>query len=107
MLVRFYTGGTRFYVGCEIFQQEKSAHRLPVGLLEPFALHEQKWADVSMDLIVGLPRFDEGNDGILTIVDRPMKMVHLVPVQRRFQQLKQPDLLEKYWGIIWDFSLCT
>ena len=34
-----------------------------------------------MDFIVGLPRSNNGNDGILTIVDRETKMVHLVPIK--------------------------
>ena len=43
-----------FVLSCEICQQEKSVHRLPAGLLEPLTLPEQKWADVSLDFIMGL-----------------------------------------------------
>ena len=68
-------------LGCEVCQQEKSVHRLPAGLLEPLTLPEQKWADVSMDFIMGLPRIGTSFDGILTVVDRATKMVHLVAVQ--------------------------
>ena len=67
-------------LGCEVCQQEKSVHRLPTGLLEPLTMLEQKWADVSMDFIMGLPKTDNGFDGILTVVDRATKMVHLVLV---------------------------
>ena len=63
-------------------QQEKSVNKVSAGLLEPLTLPEQKWADVSMDFIMGLPRSSNGNDGILTMVDRAMKMVHLVPVKK-------------------------
>ena len=42
-----------FVLGCEVYQQEKSVHRLPACLLEPLTLPEQKWADVSMDFIIG------------------------------------------------------
>ena len=70
-----------FVLGCEVCQQEKSVHRLPAGLLEPLTLPEQKWADVSMDFIMGLPKTDNGFDGILMVVDRATKMVHLVSVQ--------------------------
>ena len=56
-------------------------NKLPAGLLEPLTLPEQKWADVSMDFIMGLPRTDSGNDGILTVVDRATNMVHLVLVK--------------------------
>ena len=67
-------------LGCEICQQEKGVHRLPAGLLEPLTLPEQKWADVSMDFIMGLPKTGDGFDGILIVVDRATKMVHLVAV---------------------------
>ena len=53
-----------FVLGCEVCQQEKSVHRLPAGLLEPLTLPEQKWADVSMDFIMGLPKTDNGFNGI-------------------------------------------
>ena len=71
-----------FVLGCPVCQQEKSVHKVPAGLLEPLTLPEQKWADVSMDFIMGLPRTDNGNDAILTVVDRATKMVHLVPVKQ-------------------------
>ena len=71
-----------FVLVCEVCQQEKSVHRLPAGLLEPLTLAEQKWGNVNMDCIMGLPRSDEGNDGILTVVQRATKMVHLVPVKQ-------------------------
>ena len=45
-------------------------------------LPEEKWADVSMDFIMGLPVSEHGSDGILTVVDRATKMVHLVPVKQ-------------------------
>ena len=32
---------------------------------------------------MGLPKSDEGNDGILTMVDQATKMVHLVPVKKK------------------------
>ena len=71
-----------FVLGCEVCQQEKSVHHLPAGLLEPLTLPKQKWADVSMDFIMGLPKTDNGFDGILTVVDGATKMVHLVPLQQ-------------------------
>ena len=57
-------------------------HRVPAGLLEPLTLPEQKWADVSLDFIMGLPKSAEGYDGILIVVDRATKMVHLVAVNQ-------------------------
>ena len=57
-------------------------HCVPAGLLEPLTLPEQKWADVSLDFIMGLPKSAEGYDGILTVVDRATKMVRLMAVNQ-------------------------
>ena len=70
-----------FVLGCEVCQTEKSVHKVPVGLLQPLQLPEEKWSDISLDFIMGLPVSERKNDGILTVVDRATKMVHLVPIQ--------------------------
>ena len=86
-----------FVLSCEICQQEKSVHRLPAGLLEPLTLPEQKWADVSLDFIMGLPKSAEGYDGILTVVDRATKMVHLVAVN---QTITATETALVFWNAV-------
>ena len=86
-----------FVLGCSVCQQEKAVHRVPAGLLQPLKLPEQKWADVSMDYIMGLPKSEAGNDGILTIVDRATKMVHLAPVK---QTITAADTARLYWNTV-------
>ena len=86
-----------YVLGCEVCQKEKSVSRVPAGLLEPLTLPEQKWADVSMDFVMGLPVSDEGHDGILTVVDRATKMVHLVPVK---QTISASETAQVYWNNI-------
>ena len=83
-----------FVLGCEVCQTEKSVHRLPAGLLQPLALPEDKWTDVSLDFIMGLPVSERQNDGILTVVDRATKMVHLVPVR---QTITAAETARVYW----------
>ena len=50
-----------------------------------------------MDFIMGLPRTDTGFDGILTVVDRATKMVHLVAVQ---QTITAAEIAQVYWNSI-------
>ena len=69
-------------MGCSMGQQEKAVHCVPTELLQPLKLPEQKWADLSMDYIMGLPKPEARNDGILTIIDQATKMVHLAPVKQ-------------------------
>ena len=78
-------------------KSEKSVHKLPAGLLQPLQLPEEKWRDVSLDFIMGLPTSERGNDGILTVVDRATKMVHLVPVQ---QTITAAETARVYWDNI-------
>jgi hypothetical protein len=41
---------------CVTFQQNKSEHALPAGVLQPLPIPEQKWESISMDFIIGLPK---------------------------------------------------
>ena len=50
-----------------------------------------------MDFIMGLPQSEAGNDGILTVVDRATKMVHLVPVR---QTITAADTARVFWDKI-------
>lgn len=83
-----------FIKGCSVCQLEKAVHRVPAGLLQPLQLPEEKWADISMDFIMGLPQSEQENDGILTVVDRATKMVHLVPVR---QTITAADTARVFW----------
>ena len=63
-------------------------HHVPASLLEPLTLPEQKWADISLDFIMGLPKTSEGYDGILIVVDKATKMVHLMAVNQTITAAK-------------------
>jgi hypothetical protein len=41
---------------CVTFQQKKSEHALPGGLLHPLPIPEKKWESISMDFITGVPK---------------------------------------------------
>ena len=47
--------------------------------------------------IMGLPKSEAGNDGILTVVDRATKMVHLAPVK---QTITAADTARLYWSTV-------
>jgi len=86
-----------YVMGCSVCQQKKAVHRVHAELLQLLKLPEQKWANVSMDFIMGLPRSEKGNDGILTVVDRATKMVHVVPVM---QTITAAETARLYWDKI-------
>ena len=86
-----------FVLSYEIWQQENSIHRLLAGLLETLTLPEQKWVDVRLDFIMGFPKLAKDYDGILTILDRATKMVHLMAVN---QTIIEVEIALVYWNAI-------
>lgn len=54
----------------------KAENRRP---LKPLEIPEAPWEEISMDLIVGLPKTKEGYETIVTAVCRLTKMAHFIP----------------------------
>ncbi|CAI7810661.1 unnamed protein product [Closterium sp. NIES-54] len=57
----------------------KSTRQRPAGLLQPLEPPEQRWQQVTMDFVTGLPAGPSVNDAVLVVVDRFTKMVHFAP----------------------------
>ena len=76
-------GDIREYVeSCPTCQLEKTDHTLKKGNLQSLAIPEAKWQEVSVDFVTDLPTASEGEDSIMTVVDRATKMVHLIPCKK-------------------------
>ena len=69
------------YLTC---QQVKAEHQKPAGLLQPLAIPEWKWEQITMDFISGLPKTIKGHDSIWVIVDRLTKSAHFIPVKTTY-----------------------
>ena len=65
-----------FVASCDSCQRNKASNRVPSGLLQPLPISKKNWDEISMDLIVQLPKTKNGNDVIVVFVDRMSKMVH-------------------------------
>lgn len=68
----------RFVTSCDVCQRCKG-DQPPPNPLQPLPLPKRPWEDLSMDFIVGLPTTVNGNNAILTFVDRLTKYAHFVP----------------------------
>jgi len=63
-----------FVVEFDVYQHEGETVKVP-GTLQPIILTPSIWKDISMDFIMGLPKF--GNKSvIMAVVDRPSKYAH-------------------------------
>ena len=54
---------------CLTCQKIKAEHQKPSGLLQPLEIPEWKWENITMDIVSGLPKSQNGHDGIWVIVD--------------------------------------
>ena len=66
---------------CRVCQQTKSRNHKPFGLLRPIHPPESKWQVIKMDFIVPLLETENGNSGILKVVDKLSKMIKLIPIK--------------------------
>jgi hypothetical protein len=69
----------KFVGECCIYQQNKGEHTHPTGFLQPLPIPEQKWENISMDFITGLPLVQE-KDCIYVVVERLTKFAHLFTI---------------------------
>ncbi|WVZ71149.1 hypothetical protein U9M48_019769, partial [Paspalum notatum var. saurae] len=66
----------------------KAEHQRPAGLLQPLKVLEWKWEEITMDFIVGLPRYNS----IWVVVDRLTKVAHFIPVNTTYSGAKLAEL---------------
>ena len=71
-----------FVESCPTCQLKKSDHTLQKGSLQSLAIPEAKWQEVSVDFVMDLPVAADGQDSIMTVVDRATKRVHLIPCKK-------------------------
>ena len=68
---------------CLVCQQNKVETINTPGLLQPLLIPSQRWEEVSMDFITGLPK-SEGKSVIMVVVDRLTKYAHFCALSHPF-----------------------
>jgi hypothetical protein len=69
---------------CDTCQSVKASHLKSASVLQPLSIPPQKWDDVSMDFIVGLPLTARKKDSICVIVDQLTKTAHFFAVHTTY-----------------------
>jgi hypothetical protein len=64
----------------------------PVGLLQPLNNPAQKWEDISLDFIVGVPLSTHKFNSIWVIVDWLTKSVHFILVHTYYMANKYAEM---------------
>jgi hypothetical protein len=77
---------------CGTWQRVKAEHLRLAGLLRPLKILEQKWEEIGMDFIVGLPHTQTGYNSIWIIVDRLTKVSHFIPVKMMYSRAMLTEL---------------
>ena len=77
---------------CDICKRVKASHLRPAGLLQPLTIPSEKWEDISIDFIVGLPKTAKGYDSIWVVVDRLTKSAHFIPVKTGYKSHQYAEL---------------
>ena len=83
----------QFVKGCPLCQRNKAGHRRYAGKLQQHDLPTEKWQQISMDFLSGLPKTARGNTMIMVVVDTLTKMAHFVPCAAT---TKAPDVARLY-----------
>ena len=97
----------RFFKSCDRYQRTKGGQP-KTGLLQSLPAPDLPWQDISVDLIVGLPRTPQKFDAIYIFGDRLTKSVHLVPTTSKVDAKGVANLyIQKYFPITWfKFNHC-
>jgi len=90
---------TEYVRSYDVCQRNKVIQHKKFGLLEPLEVRMRPWTAISMDFIVGLPKFN-GYTKIWVIVDRFSEMAHFIPL-RTEKHIKELALtfLKEIWRL--------
>lgn len=64
---------------CLLCQRNKASTKKPAGLLQPLEVPADRWSEVTMDFITGLPCTPGAHDAIMVVCDRLTKFVRFIP----------------------------
>jgi len=79
---------------CDPCQKIKHNRGAMTGFLQPLEIPNKPFDDISLDLIMGLPRSNK-KDAILVVVDKLTKYAHFIMTNTEVTALQSAELLLK------------
>ena len=80
---------------CFEYQQVKTEHQHPTGILQPLPIPSWKWEIISLDFVTGLPKNQNLTDSIMVVVDKLSKVAHFIPVKTTYKAANIADIFLK------------
>jgi hypothetical protein len=94
----------KFVAECNTCQRNKNENVMTPGLLHLLHIPDQKWEEISMDFIEGLPMSD-GKDKIFVVVDRINQICTFHgSKENRLNKTNCKCLLQQHLSIAWFFE---
>ena len=87
---------TKFVTTCLKCQRNKASTQKPGGKLQPLQVPADRWSEVTMDFITGLPCTPKGHDAVMVMCDRLTKMVYFAPCTKECDAKDAALLFRKY-----------
>jgi hypothetical protein len=84
----------KYVVECDLCQRNKNENVSTPKLLHPLQIPNQKWEEISIDFIEGLP-ISNGKDKILVVVDRLTKYAHFIGVRKTDSTKQMAEIFYK------------
>ena len=85
----------QFVKECDTCQRLKNETCLPAGLLQPLAIPDRPWLDISMDFVEGLHKSQQ-KSVVFVVVDRFTKYVHFIPLAHPYTAAKVAQVFMQY-----------
>ena len=81
----------KYVCHCDTCKRSKSSRFKKQGVLWPLSVPDQRWQDISIDFVTGIPAV-KGANAICNIVDRLSKERHHIDTDKEFDAEKLADL---------------
>ena len=81
-------------VECAVYSRNKGEKMNTPGLLQPLPILDQRWEEISMDFITGIPK-SEGKDTILVMVNKLTKYAHFYCIQTTYKASQIAEVFSK------------